>query len=73
MKSELSFFKIGCLTKAKEPSLAYNLLIDGGRTDGFMPFPNSISTKWNANSLVQDLNLDCPFPITLFIMKNMPP
>ena len=37
--SEISFSKTSCLTKAEEPSLSYNLPIDGGRIIGFIPYP----------------------------------
>ena len=36
---EISFSKTGCLTKAGEHNLPYNLLIDGGRIIESIPFP----------------------------------
>ena len=36
-----SFFKTGCLTKAKEASLSYCWLIAAGRPEGIMPFPRA--------------------------------
>ena len=38
LNSEFSFSLTCCLTKAKEPSLLYYLLIAGGRIIGFIPF-----------------------------------
>ena len=40
---EFSFFKTGCLTKAKEPSLLNYLPIAGGRIIGFIPFPRVLT------------------------------
>ena len=37
--SEVSFSETGCLTKFKKPSLPYYLLIAGGKTIRFIPFP----------------------------------
>ena len=40
LHSEFSFSYASCQTKAKEPTLPNDLLIDGeGRIDGFMLFP----------------------------------
>ena len=39
LKSEFSFSKTSCLTKAEEPSLPYYLPIARGRIVGFIPFP----------------------------------
>ena len=46
------------LTEARKTSLPYYLPIAGGRIVGFMPFPRAVSVKWNANSLVLDLNVN---------------
>ena len=50
-----SFSLMSCHTKAKEHSLPYYLLIAGGRIDN-STISKGIITKWNANSIVQDLN-----------------
>ena len=42
--------------QGKRISLPSYLLIAGGKAVGFMPFPRSISSMWNVNSLDQDLN-----------------
>ena len=57
---KFSFSKTGCLTKTKEVSLSYYLSIAGvGVGNSWIhDFLKCISTKWNANSLVQDLNSD---------------
>ena len=47
-----------CLIKVKEPSMFYYLLIAEGRIDAF---PKGICTEWDANCLIQDLNLVCWF------------
>ena len=39
LKSDICFSMMGCLTKAKEPSLPYYLHIVGGRIVGFTSFP----------------------------------
>ena len=39
LNSKFSFWYIGCLTKSKESSIAYDLPIAGRMTDGFMSFP----------------------------------
>ena len=39
LKSEFSFSKTSCLTKAEDPSLPYYLPIAGGRIIGFISFP----------------------------------
>ena len=39
LKSEFSFSKTSCLTKAEEPSLPYYLPVAGGRIIGFIPSP----------------------------------
>ena len=51
------FLKIVWLTKAKEPSLPYYFLIAGRRRE-IHAFHKGISAIRNANSFVQDLNLD---------------
>ena len=52
------FSLTGCLTKTREPSLPYYLLIPGGRINGFLPFP------WVS---VQGFELvsKCPFLTTI--------
>ena len=42
--------------KVKGPSLAWYLLIAGGRISWIRTITKRISTMWNANHLVQDLN-----------------
>ena len=37
------FSQTSCLIEAKEPSLPYYFPIAGGRTDGFMPFPEALA------------------------------
>ena len=39
----------------------------------FYTFCKSISTLWIAKNLFQDLNLGCPFPLTITITLQMPP
>ena len=53
----------GYLTKAQEPCLHYYLSVAGvGRKKRWIhAFPKGISTKWNTNSFVQNLNLDFRF------------
>ena len=59
LNSEFSFSLIACLTKVKEPSLHYYLFVADKRIVWFIPFPKVLVPMWNANSPVQDLNLDC--------------
>ena len=60
-------------TKIKEPSLCYN----SWKENSWMhTCPKVINVMWNTNSLVQDLESPCPFPvmitITLFlIIENL--
>ena len=54
---EFSFSKPSCNTKVKDPSLLNYLNTAGGRIIGFLHFSVGISTMWNANSLIQILNL----------------
>ena len=53
LNPEFSFSYIGCDTKIKEDSLPYYFFRAGG-----IPFSKVFSAIRNANSLVQDLNLD---------------
>ena len=43
LNSEFSFSLTGCQTKAKEPSLPYNITMAGERIDGFMPFLKALA------------------------------
>ena len=52
--SEFSFFLTCCYTKVKEPCLPQCLLMV--RKIRIHAFPKGISTKWKANSLIQNLN-----------------
>ena len=55
--SEFSFSLTGCLTKARELSLSFYLLLVKERRDGLMPFPRAFVQSENADSFIQDLNL----------------
>ena len=54
MQSKAGFYfnLTGCLTKTKEPSLLYYLLV----AESIHAFLKSIYAKWNANNLIQYLN-----------------
>ena len=45
------FFWTGCLTKAKEPSLPYYLLIATGMIHEFMPFPRTLAQSETQTAL----------------------
>ena len=68
LNSEFSFSKTGCLTKAEEFALLYDLLTAEERTIGS-------SMKWKANSLVQDFELWLlvSFPVMITVMLSVPP
>ena len=60
--SEFFFSKTGCLTKAKESILHYNLRTAGvGENRWIHAFLKGMRTKWNAFRLIQDLNSDSFF------------
>ena len=50
LSHEFSFYKIGCLTKAKESNLPFYLTISGERRDGFMPFLRVIASETDVAS-----------------------
>ena len=50
------FFYSSCHTNVKELTLPYYIPIARERTVGFNTFAKDISSMWNANSIVQDLN-----------------
>ena len=54
---EFSIFLTDCLIKAKEPSLLYKISL--ARVGSIWIHALGIRMKWNANRLVQDLNLTC--------------
>ena len=56
LNSVFLFSYTSCHSKFTELSLPYYLSMVGGRIIGCIPFPKGISTMWNANSLVEDLN-----------------
>ena len=56
MNWEFFFFQVSCLNKVKEPSLPFCLSIAGEWRDGFISFPKRITTIWNGNCLIEDLN-----------------
>ena len=57
-------------TKVKEPSLPYYLPIGRERIVGCISFPKGISTMWNANSLIQDLELGLSYPFLTTITSD---
>ena len=59
--SEFFFFCAGCLTKAKELSLLYCLLMAGMEEWSIHTFLKGISANSNVNSFIQDLNLSRQF------------
>ena len=65
--NQFSFCLTDCLTKAKEPIWTYHLSWDGKKNRWIHAFPTGISTKSNANSLIQGFELEALilFPMTM--------
>ena len=56
LNSDSSFSKTGCHSKVWNPCQPYYLRI--AKSSCIHTFPKGISTMWNANSLVQELNFE---------------
>ena len=56
LNSEFSFFKTGCHTKTKEPSLFYYLPLAGERIVGFKAFRKLSAQCENTNNYVPGLS-----------------
>ena len=57
LNSEFFFSYTSCHTKVKEPSLPYYFTDSWKKKNWIHTFPKDTSAIWNANSLMQDLNL----------------
>ena len=71
MTSEISFLT-GCLTKTKESSLPYYLLIAEERKDGFISFPRVLVWSETQSCSGFELCLPIPFPMMITVTLNVP-